>query len=388
MNLSHISFAPRSNNESHRAATPLELMFDLAFVVAIAAAATGLHHGIAEAHFGSALISYFVAFFMIWLAWMNYTWFASAYDDNSMLFRVLSMVVMSGALILAAGIPAVFAGERVWLALFGFIIMRTGMAVFWLAAARGDLEHRKTAMLYAVGITLMQVYWIMLIVFVPPAWPIYQPLFFAGFAGELLVPAIAERQKKTTWHRDHIVERYGLFNIIVLGECFLAIVALVQIESGAAVPQSDLLWLAFLCAVITFSLWGLYFTGAKHLRSDELRHALLWGYGHFVLFAAGAATGAGFAVMKEVATHHAHVDLSIASISLAIPVSIYVAALWVIRDRFHFKGATRWLLPGSAFLILIAGITLPESMPLIALILVATLILRRVLHPATGEASS
>jgi len=389
MNLSHISFAPRSNNESHRAATPLELMFDLAFVVAIAAAATGLHHGIAEAHFGSALIGYFVAFFMIWLAWMNYTWFASAYDDDSILFRVLSMVVMSGALILAAGIPAVFAGGRIWLALFGFIIMRTGMAVFWLAAARGDPERRRTALLYAGGITLMQVYWIMLIVFVPPAWPIYLPLFFAGFAGELLVPAIAERQKKTTWHRDHIVERYGLLNIIVLGECFLAIVALIQIESGAAVPKPDLLWLAFLCAVITFSMWGLYFTGAKHLRSDELRHALLWGYGHFALFAAGAATGAGFAVMKEVATHHAHVDMSIASISVAIPVSIYVATLWVIRDRFHFKSAVRWLLPGSAFLILIAGIMLPESASVvIALILIVTLVLRRALHPATEEMPS
>jgi low temperature requirement protein LtrA len=388
MNLSLISFAPRDNDDSHRAATPLELMFDLASVVAIAAAAAGLHHGVAEAHFASALIGYFAAFFMIWWAWMNYTWFASAYDDGSTLFRVMSMAVMFGALMLAAGVPAVFAGERIWLALFGFVIMRTGMVVFWLAAARGDPERRRTAMHYAAGIALMQLYWIMLVVLVPPAWSVYLPLLFLGFAGELLVPAIAERQKKTTWHRDHIVERYSLMNIIVLGECFLAIVALIQLESGGALPRSDLLWIAAYCAVITFSMWGLYFTAADHLRTDELGHALLWGYGHFALFAAGAATGAGFAVMKEVATHHAQVDMRVASISVAIPVAIYVATLWVIRDRFHFANAVRWLLPGSALLILIAGTMLPESVLVIALILVVTLVLRRVLHRTPEEVTS
>ena len=40
----------RSPHEPHRAATPLELFFDLVFVVAIAQAASGLHHAIAEAH--------------------------------------------------------------------------------------------------------------------------------------------------------------------------------------------------------------------------------------------------------------------------------------------------------------------------------------------------
>ena len=39
-----------SPHEPHRAATPLELFFDLVFVVAIAQAASGLHHAVAEAH--------------------------------------------------------------------------------------------------------------------------------------------------------------------------------------------------------------------------------------------------------------------------------------------------------------------------------------------------
>ncbi len=388
MNSSLISFAPRDKGEAHRAATPLELMFDLAFVVAIAAAAGGLHHGIAEAHFASALIGYLMAFFMIWWAWMNHTWFASSYDDGSTLFRVLSMMVMFGALMLAAGIPAVFADQRIWLALLGFIIMRTGMVVFWLAAARGDPARRNTAKRYAAGVALMQVFWIVLVTTVSPTSWAFLPLFCVGAAGELLVPAMAERQGKTTWHRDHIVERYGLLNIIVLGECFLAIVSLIQIESGGAWPKAELFQFAIVCAIVTFSLWGLYFTGAEHLHRDELRHAMLWGYGHFALFAAGAATGAGFAVMKGVLTHDGHVDMRVASISVAVPVAVYVATLWLIRDRFHFNGAAHWLLPVAAGLILTTGAVLPASMPLIAAILVATLVLRRLFQPSSQDAKS
>ena len=46
-----------------------------------------------------------MAFFAIWWAWMNYTWFASAYDNDDVGFRLLTFVIMSGALLLAAGVP-------------------------------------------------------------------------------------------------------------------------------------------------------------------------------------------------------------------------------------------------------------------------------------------
>ena len=93
----------RDSNEVHRAATPLELLFDLVSVIAIATAAAGLHHAIAEAHIADGVIKFACAFFAIWWAWMNYTWFASAYDNDDTLFRVLTMVIMSGSLTMAAG---------------------------------------------------------------------------------------------------------------------------------------------------------------------------------------------------------------------------------------------------------------------------------------------
>lgn len=48
----------RRRDEAHRAATPLELFFDLCFVVAVAQAAGNLHHDVAENHLGHALTSY------------------------------------------------------------------------------------------------------------------------------------------------------------------------------------------------------------------------------------------------------------------------------------------------------------------------------------------
>jgi len=82
--------------------TPLELLFDLTFVVAIAAAASQLHHAVGEHHLGSGMLAYFTSFAAIWWAWMNFTWFASAYDTDDPTYRLWTMVQMVGVLILAA----------------------------------------------------------------------------------------------------------------------------------------------------------------------------------------------------------------------------------------------------------------------------------------------
>ncbi len=101
-------FTPRDPDEAHRAATPLELLFDLIFVVAIATAGQQLHHAIIEGHLWHALPTYCMVFFALWWAWMNFTWFASAYDNDDTLYRCLTFVQIVGSLVMAAGIPAVF----------------------------------------------------------------------------------------------------------------------------------------------------------------------------------------------------------------------------------------------------------------------------------------
>jgi len=124
-----------SPDEVHRAATPLELFFDLVFVVAVAQAGSRLHHGLAEAHIAEAIASYAMVFFAIWWAWMNFTWFASAYDTDDVPYRLAVFVQLTGALILAAGIPAAFDEHNFTLATIGYVVMRLPLVAQWLRAA-------------------------------------------------------------------------------------------------------------------------------------------------------------------------------------------------------------------------------------------------------------
>ncbi|GAA2091949.1 hypothetical protein GCM10009759_17200 [Kitasatospora saccharophila] len=58
----------RDRGESHRVSTPLELFFDLCFVVAISQAGRELAHALAEGRLAHALTGYAMSFFAIWWA--------------------------------------------------------------------------------------------------------------------------------------------------------------------------------------------------------------------------------------------------------------------------------------------------------------------------------
>src|SRR3954454_582694 len=108
--------------------------------------------------------------------------------------------------------------------------MRAAMIAQWLRAARADPIQRTTARRYAAGTTAVQVGWLLRLL-LPGGWGIVG--FFVLVGAELLVPMFAERGSMTTWHPHHIAERYGLFVIIVLGECVQAATTAVQAAVSA-----------------------------------------------------------------------------------------------------------------------------------------------------------
>ena len=236
-----IPMVSRDPEESHRVATPLELFFDLTFVVAVAQAANSLHHGLAEGHAANVLVGYPLVFFGLWWAWMNFTWFASAFDVDDAMYRAAVFVQMAGVLVYAAGVPRAMEHGDFGLGVTGYVIMRIGLLFHWLRAARSDPEHRPCCLRYAAGIAACQVYWIVLVAFLPHSWLV--PGFVLGAALEVAVPVLAERVTATTWHPHHIAERYGLFTIIVLGESVLAATLAVQqaVDAGDSLrrPRDD-----------------------------------------------------------------------------------------------------------------------------------------------------
>lgn len=331
----HIPFvrrvAARDPDETHRVSTPLELFFDLVFVVAIAAAGTQLHHALSEGHAESTL-NFIMTFLTIWWAWMNYSWYASAYDTNDIIFRLLTFVIMTGALIFAASVPDFYVDGQSLGGVIGYVIMRVGMVGLWLRAANGHPERRATALWYAGGITIAQIFWVARLAF-PAEWLL--PSFLAFFAFELLVPVLAERRGRTPYHPHHMAERYSLFTIIVLGEEILGVVGAVQGAFTIGFPV-DLDLLLAGCLLMVFSAWWWYFCGdASPLVSGRFS-AWLFGYGHLVVFASLAAAGSAVTAAVDLELGTAHAGTRLIALTLASCLALYTVSTTLL----HFA-ATR-----------------------------------------------
>ena len=321
----------RDTAEAHRASSPLELLFDLVFVVAIAQVAAQLAHAIADGHALETVGPYLMVFFAIWWAWMNFTWFASAYDTDDVPYRALVLVQMAGVLILAAGVPAAFSGvDGGYTAVtVGYLVMRVGLVALWLRAGIQHPEGRATAFRYAAAISAVQALWVLRLLLTDggPWW-----VFVIIAAADLSVPLWAERTGHTAWHPHHIAERYGLFTIIVLGESVLASTVGVQdaLEGGGL--SFDLIVIALAGLVLLFVLWWLYFSepaGDGLSRRREL--SFVWGYGHYLIFAALAAVGAGLEVAVEQAGHHTETSDQVVALAVAIPVAVFLVVLWAVH---------------------------------------------------------
>ena len=80
-------------------------------------AANEFAHLLAEGHVGAALLGFGFAMFAVIWAWINFSWFASAFDTDDWIFRLTTLVQMVGVVILALGLPPMFASiddGRTW----------------------------------------------------------------------------------------------------------------------------------------------------------------------------------------------------------------------------------------------------------------------------------
>jgi low temperature requirement protein LtrA len=373
MSLSH-RIAPmrgRDPHEANRVATPLELLFDLTFVVAFSQISSEAAHYLELGQVGVALGGFAFATFAVTWAWINYSWLASAYDNDDLFFRLATLVVMLGVLIVALGIPPVFEsfaeGEHLdnGVLVAGYVVMRIATVALWLRAARQDPPRRKTALAYAINISIAQVFWVALIFVDLPVWT------GAAIAAVLMLfevcgPLFAElRFGRTPWHGHHIAERYGLLTIITLGEVvlgtILAISAVVQVQKWSL--EAALVALAG--TTLVFGLWWVYFM----MPSGRILHryrdrGFVWGYGHIVLFGSLIGVGTGLHVAAQVISHEAHVDASFALTCVAVPVLVFEVVLFALYsylvdefDPFHV-----WLFLGAVVMLALSVIAVQAGL--------------------------
>ncbi|WP_200901931.1 low temperature requirement protein A [Microvirga vignae] len=347
----------RDPHEAHRVATPLELLFDLTFVVSFGLAASQFAHELAEGHYAAALIGFGFASFAICWAWVNFSWFSSAYDTDDWIFRLVTMVQMIGVLVLAIGLPRMFAsiehGEHLdnSVMVLGYVIMRVAMVFQWLRAARQDPARHRACLTYAVAISIAQLGWVVLIFFdfsLGVTFILVCTLVLIELAG----PVTAERKDGgTPWHAHHIAERHGLFAIIALGE---GIVGTLATLSAVVEEQGWTTDAALVCIAgigLTFGMWWVYYIlpSAQILEAHRNR-SFVWGYGQMVIVGSIVATGAGLHVAAYFIEHKAHIGALATVLCVAIPVSVYLGSIYALYtylvgrfDPFH-----AWLLIGTA----------------------------------------
>ena len=346
----------RDPEEHHRVSTTLELFFDLITVIAIAAVTAGFHHALSEGHAIEALPRFLFLFLAVWWAWMNFTWFASAFDNQDMVFKLLVMLIMGGQLLFAGGAEYIFQTLDFSYGLLGWIIMRLGMACLWLRAARDNPEHRTTAMRYVAGIWIAQLCWTLFYFFTDPG---SAGFYLAGalcYLVECAVPLFAESAKASPFHRHHIIERYGLLMIISMGELVLSVAhgygLLFQDH-----PSLQAALVSTAALVIVFSIWQVYFCETEHLPRRDFRTVFIWAYGHVFIFMSTAALGAAIAASIDVAGHHAETSQAAVSHYLGAAFAVWAAALWLTRDRvLDLPPARALALPVMALAFLIAAI--------------------------------
>lgn len=250
---------PRRTEGPHHAASPLELFYDLATVIAIAAAATGLHHAIADGETALGTLRFLTIFFAVWLSWMNFTWFASAYGHEDAGYIISVFVLVFGTAVLASGVGNYIETGENLTGFIGWAIQRAALVGLWVRAALGDAGRRRTALTYAAGLAGLQTLWAGVFLLAPTdmRFGLSTPLVLM----ELALPILAGR---TPWHRGHIVERHGLLTLIVLGEGIVAVGMILAASFDHGTFTWETVPTAIAATLIVCTMWWLYFAEEDH----------------------------------------------------------------------------------------------------------------------------
>ena len=239
--------------------TPLELFFDLVFVLALTQCTALMADDPSWAGLGRGVL----LLGLMWWGWVGYAWLTSVVDPEEGVVRLIIFGAMAGMLVVSLCIPGAF-GDDALLFACAYAIVREGQIGLFLLASRGDARLRKSVWGLAGGTTLgasllivgavvggtgQEILWVIALIL-----DMAEPFFF-GQEGWRLAPS-------------HFAERHGLIMIIALGESIVAI----GVGAGAGV-DAGIVIAAVVGIVIAASLWWLYFDVVARVAEHRLARA-------------------------------------------------------------------------------------------------------------------
>jgi low temperature requirement protein LtrA len=345
---------------------PLELFFDLVFVLAITQCTSlmsddptwrGLGHGV-------------LILGLLWWSWVGYAWLTSMFDPEEGGIRIALFCAMAAFLIAAICEPEAFDGLALEFAIAYGAVRAAHIALF-LIASRDDPGFRRSSLGLGVGTTVA----VSLLI----AGSFLDPGRRAALWGLALVLDMAEPYLfgSEGWHLvpGHFAERHGLIIIIALGESIVAI----GVGAGAEMTWG-IAGAAALGIAISAALWWMYFdvvalVSARRLASTpegkELNELARdsYSYLHFPMVAGIILVALG---LKKTIGHVDDPLETVPAFALLAGVALYLLGLVAFRYR-HVK-SINWRRLALAVLV-VALLPAATALPALATIAIVAVVL-------------
>jgi low temperature requirement protein LtrA len=301
---------------AEREVSPLELFFDLVYVFAIGHVS---HHLVAHVDLRTGAETVILAL-AVFYAWYMAAWGANWLDPDPLPVRIALVGLMFASLLMSVGIDDAF-NDRAWLFVTGYLLFQIGRCAFLIVALRGrpQGEHFVNNLVWEL---LSGVLWVAGAFADGDArlllWGLAVAGAYVGGWAQHWLPGRGRRVdlEHTEIAAGHLVERFRLFFIIMLGE---SVLAMGNAFAGEPFELERLLALAIGFAG-TVALWWCYFQRAEALGARAAEDAEdagvvgLWGTWTLTLIVLGVIA---IAVADELAIVHPGDDATLGFTILA-----------------------------------------------------------------------
>lgn len=340
----------RKNDGAKRASTWLELFFDLSYVIIVAKLADAL----AEHPSWHGLGVYVIIFIPIYWAWNQFSLYSNQFDNNDYFSKFLFILAILVSLHMASSFPDMLLRDMDKF-VHSYISLHVILLVQWIRVIKHNKKYFRyidskifelVAVITALTASLFfsfeaqRYFWIGIIIF-----QVLSPLVNYYYWDDF-IPVV----------RGHIVERFGLFTIILLGESLLVITMILEKH------PIDILQVVALGFFITVILWWIYFEWKFEEANIESPNSFfIFNYIHFFVFVAiGAFTEALQLSFEAAFEHHGLSDLGqdvmIGSITLFL---LSIQMIYLFTDRVTQKEAAfAWPIMALLVVLIFANNTL------------------------------
>jgi len=224
---------------------PLELFFDLIFVLAITQCTALMVHEESWAGLGEGVL----ILALLWWAWVGYSWLTSVVDPEEGPVRIAIFGAMGALLLVALSLPDAFGDGALEFAL-AYCAVRAGHIALFLLASREDSALRHSVSGFAAG-TAVGCALLVVGAFLDPGWQ--AAVWAFALVLDMAEPYVASADG---WRLmpEHFAERHGLIMIVALGESIVALGVGAEAGLGFGVAAAAVLGIALVC-----ELWWIYF---------------------------------------------------------------------------------------------------------------------------------